>query len=171
MLHPEASPENQGHPHLAAAVGRVLEGISRIHFVDSHGTVEWERGPLELRFRGMPALVLITGAGGEWLRVDDEPWVEWTGEEEEDPGRFRRLDAAERYAEVVGRTLEEVRWLANGWGSVGGAVLDFGGGARLVFVSDGDEEYVFSGGHEAVPAEWGFREVPGTGATTGSGSR
>ena len=168
-------PDPHGHALLDGAVGRRLEAIARIHYEHPGVWAEWEMGPLELRFAGGPALVLITGDNGEVVRVDPGPWRDWLEEDATDEdraeaardGKFTRFDASERtgYAGVVGQTLDAVRWLANDRGSVGGAELVFGP-IRLAFVSEGDEEYVFAGGAAAIPAEWGFRALPEDGPTT-----
>lgn len=178
---PDPDPDPHGHALLDGAVGRRLEAVARIHYEQPGVSAEWEMGPLELRFGGGPALVLTTGDSGEIVRVEPGPWRDWletedaTAEDRADAarhGKFTRFDARERpgYGEALGRTLEAVRWMANDRGSVGGAELVFEGGARLAFVSEGDEEYVFAGGAAAVPAEWGFRHLPPEGrpATTWS---
>ena len=153
------------HALLEAAVGTRLAATRRIHWTHG-GRVDDTMGPLELVFDGGPTLLLITGSGGEWVRVDPDPWIDFveadpTDENRayaEEHGKLSRIDASALpgYADAVGRPLEAVRWLATGWGSVGGVEMAFGP-ARLTFVSWGDEEYVFTGGADAVPAEWGFR--------------
>lgn len=158
------------HALLEAAVGTRLATARRIHW--THGDrVEEEMGPLELVFDGGPTLVLITGSDGEWARVDPRPWIDFMEDDPSDEdreyaethGRMRRIDvsALPGYADAVGRTLDAVRWLATGWGSLSGVEMAFGP-ARLTFVSWGDEEYVFTGGADAVPAEWGFRPAGDT---------
>ena len=161
------APPDWGHALLRAAVGARLVGVARAHY-EERGRVDDAQGPLELEFAGARVLRLDTAANGESVWVRPGPWVDplLDPEADEDPdpanehGRWVRVDARNRpgYAQVVGRALDGVRWLANERGSVGGVELAFGL-ASLTFVSWGDDEYVFPGGAAAVPAEWGFRPV------------
>jgi len=168
--------EAMGHRFLRHAVGARLAAVARMHWTHG-GRVEDATGPLELRFDGGPTLVLSTGAHGEWLRVDPRPWIDSLagGASDEDRafaaehGKMSRIDvsALPGYADAVGRPLDGVRWMASGSGSVGGAELAFGP-ARLTMVSWGDDDHVFTGGADAVPAEWNFRVLPADEPLTGT---
>jgi hypothetical protein len=160
--------ERMGHGLLLAAVGSRLADVARVHY-EHAGRVDTATGPLELGFEGGRTLVLITGAHGEWLRVDPQKWEDAFPEPLADEdrayveahGKLSRFDARgwPGYAEAVGRPLTGIRWLAREWGAVGGAELAFGP-AALTCVSWGDEEYVFPGPAAAVPVEWGFHVLP-----------
>lgn len=157
--------EAMGHRFLRYAVGTRLAAVARMHWTHA-GRVEDGMGPLELRFDDGPTLVLSTGAHGEWMRVDPRPWIDSLAGSPSDEdrahaaehGKMTRYDvsALPVYSDAVGRLLDRVRWMRNGSGSIGGAELAFGP-ARLTFVSWGDDDHVFTGGADAVPAEWGFR--------------
>ncbi|HEU4452992.1 MAG TPA: hypothetical protein VFR81_08025 [Longimicrobium sp.] len=157
--------EAMGHRFLRHALGTRLAAAARMHW--THGErVDRSTGPLELRFDDGPTLVLSTGAHGEWMRVDPNPWIDSLagGASDEDRafaaeyGKMSRIDvsALPGYADAVGRALDAVRWIESASGSIGGVELAFGP-ARLTFVSWGDDDHVFTGGADAVPAEWGFR--------------
>jgi hypothetical protein len=161
-----------GHDHgrraLLDCVGARLEGAVR-GFYEHRGEVDESRGPLELAFEGGRVLHLTTATDGESVRVIDGLWTDPLSDPDEEVdeawvrehGRWLRLDVSARpgWAEAVGERLAGIRWLANGHGSVAGAEMRFGP-AAMTFVSWGDDEWVFAGGADAVPAEWGMRMVP-----------
>lgn len=161
---------------LRDAVGERLMAVARIHWTQG-GRVDDATGPLELRFEGGRTLVLTTGAHGERLRVDPRPWIDSLagGASDEDRafaaehGKMSRIDvsALPGYSDAVGRPLDAVRWMENASGSVGGAEMAFGP-ARLTMVSWGDDDHVFTGGADAVPAEWGSRVLPADESLTGT---
>jgi hypothetical protein len=161
---------------LRDAVGARLAAVSRMHWTH-RGQVDDATGPLELRFDDGRTLVLTTGAHGERLRVDPRPWIDSLagGASDEDRafaaehGKMSRIDVSTLpgYSDAVGRALDGVRWMRNGSGSIGGVELAFGP-ARLTMVSWGDDDHVFTGGADAVPAEWGFRVLPAGEPMTGT---
>ncbi len=160
--------EAMGHRFLRYAVGTRLTAVSRMHWTH-RGQVDDATGPLELRFDDGPTLVLSTGAHGEWMRVDPNPWIDSLAGSPSDEdrayaaeyGKMSRIDvsALPGYSDAVGQPLDGVRWMRGASGAIGGAELAFGA-ARVTFVSWGDDDYVFTGGADAVPAEWGFHALP-----------
>lgn len=165
-----------GHRFLRYAVGTRLEAVARMHWTHA-GRVEDATGAMELRFSEGPTLVLSTGAAGEWLRVDPRPWIDSLAGSPSDEdrahaaehGKVARYDvsALPSYSGVVGRSLDALRWMENASGVVGGVELAFGA-ARLTMVSWGDDDHVFTGGADAVPAEWGFHVLPAEEPLTGT---
>jgi hypothetical protein len=163
--------EDQGGSLLREMLGARLESAART-FYELRGCIDDRVGPLELAFAGGRTLHLTTATNGESVWIRPGPWIDpfadrygetdagWSREH----GRYVRVDVSEEpgYAEAVGARLDALRWLANAHGSIAGVEMRFGA-APLTFVSWGDDEYVFTGDAESVPAAWAMRIVPPNG--------
>ena len=165
----DGRPRDLGYALLSAAVGARLEGVARVHWMRGDD-VDAATGPLELAFDDGRLLHLTTAPNAEslWVRAERwEPSPEWPLTDEDrayiaEHGTEARVDARSQpgWADALGRRLEGVRWLANEFGVLAGAELDFGG-ARMTFVSWGDDEWVFPGDASSIPPGWGFRVLAG----------